>query len=82
VANARAARSLRLAQRIIAAFVQALDFITVKALITNLHPGAERPERGQLFDSITDGLSRRCETTAFSRRLFMRFARKSSAGSS
>ena len=39
VANARAgARSLRLPQRIIIGFVQALDFAAVEALIPNLKP--------------------------------------------
>ena len=42
VANSRArARSLRLAQRIIGSFVQALDFAAVKALIPDLKPCAE-----------------------------------------
>jgi hypothetical protein len=35
------------------------------ALIPNLHPGAEGPERWQILNSITDGLSRRRETTVF-----------------
>jgi hypothetical protein len=39
------------------------------ALVPNLHPGAEGPERGQILDSATDGLSRRCKTTVFFARI-------------
>jgi hypothetical protein len=35
------ARSLRLAQRILTVFVQALDFSTIEALVPHLHPSAE-----------------------------------------
>ena len=57
--------SLRLAQRIVAGFVQSLNFVTVEALIPNLQPNAERSGRAQVLDCITDGLSRSCETAIF-----------------
>jgi hypothetical protein len=46
-------------------FIQALNFITTKALISNLQPSAERAERGQIFCSVTDSLSRRCKAAIF-----------------
>jgi hypothetical protein len=74
------AQSLRLAQRIIIGFVQALDFAAVEALVPNLHPRAESFGRLQVLDSVTDGLSRRGEAPVFSRPFLVRFARNSSAG--
>jgi hypothetical protein len=41
VATAGAGRSLRLAQRIISGFVQALDFGAVEVLVANLQPRAQ-----------------------------------------
>ena len=55
------ARSLRLAQRIISGFVQALDFAAVETLIPNLQPRAEGLGRSQVLDSEPDGFSSRCE---------------------
>jgi hypothetical protein len=57
----RGARSLRLAQRIVFGFVQALDFAAVEALIPDLQARAEGFGRSQVLDSVPDGLSGRCE---------------------
>jgi hypothetical protein len=54
--------SLRLAQRILTVFVQALDFNTVEALVANLQPGAKGSGCAQVFDGIANGLSR-CRKT-------------------
>jgi hypothetical protein len=74
------ARSLRLPQRIIIDFVQALDFAAVEALIPNLQPSAESSRCTQILDGITDRLSRRRETPVFGAVPFVGFARNSSAG--
>ena len=46
-------------QRIVAALVQAMNFIAVEAFITNLHPRAERTHSGKLLDHKTNSLGRR-----------------------
>jgi hypothetical protein len=38
-----------------------LDFGTVETLVPDLKPRAEGSGRSQVLDSVTDGLSRRCE---------------------
>jgi hypothetical protein len=43
-------------QRIIIALVQAMDFIAVEALVSDLHPRAERTDCRKIFHRETDGL--------------------------
>ena len=59
------ARSLRLAQRIIVGFVQALDFAAVEALIPDLKPCAEGFGCAQILNGVANGLSRSGETAIF-----------------
>jgi hypothetical protein len=42
-----------------------VDFVAAVALIPYFHPGAERPECAQVFDSIANGLSSCSETPVF-----------------
>ena len=56
------ARSLRLPQRILTVFVQALDFATVEALVSDLQPSAEGSGRAQVLNGVTERLSRSRET--------------------
>jgi len=42
-------------RRIIAYLVETMDIVAVKALVANLHPGAERADRRKVLDGEADG---------------------------
>jgi hypothetical protein len=65
-------------QRIITGVVKAADVVAIEALITDLHPRAERSESRETFDSKSNSLCRRYLPRVLPFRF--RFARKSSAG--
>jgi hypothetical protein len=54
-------------QRIIAAFVQLMDVVTVEAFISNLHPRAERADGGKILDSEADSIRGSGEATIIER---------------
>src|SRR4029078_4166516 len=51
-------RSVGALQGIIAALVQALNGVPVEPFVADLHPGAQRTHRGEIFDREADGFCR------------------------